>query len=145
MAAALRLLVALTDELGLELRAPHLLAQRWLEGLPQAQRDAARRQVQTVLDVLRYREARRGVQDYRLPSPTAPLLPELERAMAQGATIEIDYHTAGRGHLLSRRVDPLRLEWRGGVPYLVAFCHLRQENRTFRVDRIERIEGREHG
>jgi hypothetical protein len=142
MAAALRLLVVLTDELGLELRAPHLLAQRWLEGLPQAQRDAARRQVQTVLDALRYREARRGVQDYRLPSPTAPLLPELERAMAQGSTIEIDYHTAGRGHLLSRRVDPLRLEWRGGVPYLVAFCHLRQENRTFRVDRIERIEGK---
>jgi hypothetical protein len=165
MAAALRLLVALTDELGLELRAPHLLAQRWLEGLPQPQRDAARRQVQTVLDALRYRDARRGpstspstssgqgsgqssgqgVQDYRLPSPTAPLLPELERAISQGATIEIDYHTAGRGHLLSRRVDPLRLEWRGGVPYLVAFCHLRQEPRTFRVDRIERIEGQEHG
>jgi hypothetical protein len=157
MAAALRLLVALTDELGLELRAPHLLAQRWLEGLPQPQRDAARRQVQTVLDALQYRDARRGpstspstssgqgVQDYRLPSPTAPLLPELERAISQGATIEIDYHTAGRGHLLSRRVDPLRLEWRGGVPYLVAFCHLRQENRTFRVDRIERIEGQEHG
>jgi hypothetical protein len=142
MAAALRLLVVLTDELSLELRAPHLLAQRWLEGLPQAQRDAARRQVQTVLDALRYRDVRRGFQDYRLPSPTAPLLPELERAMAQGSTIEIDYHTAGRGHLLSRRVDPLRLEWRGGVPYLVAFCHLRQEPRTFRVDRIERIEGK---
>jgi len=148
MAAALRLLVALTDELGLELRAPHLLAQRWLEGLPQPQRDAARRQVQTVLDALRYRDVRRGpstssgqgVQDYRLPSPTAPLLLALERAMAQGSTIEIDYHTAGRRHLLSRRVDPLRLEWRGGVPYLVAFCHLRQEPRTFRVDRIERIE-----
>jgi len=153
MAAALRLLVVLTDELGLEPRAPHLLAQRWLEGLPQPQRDAARRQVQTVLDALRYRDVRRGpstssgqgVQDYRLPSPTAPLLLALERAMAQGSTIEIDYHTAGRRHLLSRRVDPLRLEWRGGVPYLVAFCHLRQENRTFRVDRIERIEGREHG
>jgi predicted DNA-binding transcriptional regulator YafY len=131
--------VTLADELGLELRAPHLLAQRWLEGLPQAQRDAARHQVQTVLEALRHRDADRGVEDYRLPSPTAPLLPELERAIAQGATIEMDYHTAGRQHLLSRRVDPLRLEWRGGVPYLVAFCHLRQEPRVFRVDRIERI------
>jgi hypothetical protein len=156
MAAALRLLVVLSDELGLDLRAPHLLAQRWLEGLPQPQRDAARHQVQKVLEALRHRDAGpgpstgvstgldevsgRGAEDYRLPSPTAPLLPELEQAIAQGATIEIDYHTAGRGHLLSRRVDPLRLEWRGGVPYLVAFCHLRQENRVFRVDRVERIE-----
>jgi len=139
VAAALRLFVTLADELGLDLRAPHLLAQRWLEGLSQAQRDAACRQVQTVLEALRHHDDRRGLEEYRLPSPTAPLLPELERAIAQGATIEIEYHTAGRGHLLSRRVDPLRLEWRGGVPYLVAFCHLRQEARTFRVDRIERI------
>jgi hypothetical protein len=138
IAAALRLFVTLADELSLDLRAHHLLAQRWLEGLPHPQRDAARRQVQTVLDALRYHDDRRG-EDYRLPSPTAPLLPELERAIAQKATIEMDYYTAGRHHLLSRRVEPLRLEWRGGVPYLVAFCHLRQESRTFRVDRIERI------
>jgi len=143
IAAALRLFVALADELGLDLRPPHLLAQRWLESLPQAQRDAAHRQVQTVLEALRHRDARQGVEDYRLPSPTAPLLPELEQAIAQGATIEMDYYTAGRQHLLSRRADPLRLEWRGGVPYLVAFCHLRQEPRTFRVDRIERVESGE--
>jgi hypothetical protein len=37
MAAALCLLVTLADELGLDVRAPHLLAQRWLEGLPQPQ------------------------------------------------------------------------------------------------------------
>jgi len=139
VAAALHLFVTLADELGLDLRAPHLLAQRWLEGLPPPQREAARRQAQTVLEALRHHDTRRGVEDYRLPSPTAPLLPELERAIAQGATIEIAYHTAGRGHLLTRRVDPLRLEWRGGLPYLVAFCHLRQEARVFRVDRIERV------
>jgi predicted DNA-binding transcriptional regulator YafY len=35
-----------------------------------------------------------------------------------------------------RDVDPYALTFRGGLWYLLGFCHLRQEMRTFRVDRI---------
>jgi predicted DNA-binding transcriptional regulator YafY len=38
-----------------------------------------------------------------------------------------------------RHVDPLRLEWRGDVAYLIAYCHLRQAQRVFRVERIESL------
>lgn len=39
----------------------------------------------------------------------------------------------------SRAVDPYALSFYGGFWYLVGFCHLRRELRTFRVDRIHEI------
>jgi predicted DNA-binding transcriptional regulator YafY len=40
-------------------------------------------------------------------------------------------------------VQPLRVTLREQATYLVAYCHLKQEERTFRMDRIVelRIEG----
>jgi predicted DNA-binding transcriptional regulator YafY len=74
----------------------------------------------------------------RLPAPTGPLLEFLEGAIRERATIEIEYYTAGRAHRTTRLVDPLRLEWRGDAVYLIAYCHLRGDQRVFRVDRIGR-------
>ncbi len=83
----------------------------------------------------------RAEGDYRPPFPVAPLIPVLEEAIARGATVEIEYHAFDRP-VTVRRVDPLRLEQRGrrGKDYLIAFCHLRGEERTFRVDRMARVE-----
>jgi predicted DNA-binding transcriptional regulator YafY len=59
--------------------------------------------------------------------------------------LTIRYYTAGRDATTDRVVDPLRVEWRGpagtpaAVPYLVGWCHLRQDERLFRVDRILEI------
>ncbi len=39
----------------------------------------------------------------------------------------------------SREVDPYALSFYGGFWYLVGFCHLRRELRTFRVDRIQEL------
>jgi len=39
-----------------------------------------------------------------------------------------------------REVDPYALSFRWGLWYLVAYCHLRDAMRTFRVDRIESVE-----
>jgi predicted DNA-binding transcriptional regulator YafY len=39
-----------------------------------------------------------------------------------------------------REVDPYALIFRGGLWYLIAFCHLRQDMRTFRIDRIQNVE-----
>ena len=61
----------------------------------------------------------------------------VEQALEQGRAIEIIYHTAGRGERTTRVVEPLRLETRGGAVYLIAYCHLRQSERVFRLDRIK--------
>jgi len=138
--AALNCVYLLRDELGLDFYLPFPLVRDWEEALSQAERDA----VSALLD-----ETARRLHDrltpyhaeYQPPFPVAPLLPILEKAIARRATLEIEYHPAGDRPVTVRRVDPLRLEQRGrrGTVYLIAFCHLRGEERTFRVDRIAAV------
>ena len=138
IAVALRVYAHLADALGLPTRPAFALARRWSEGLPLPLRDAVERAVEETLQAL-HRAAPVEMED-RLPGPVGPLLESLEVAIRERATVEIEYYTAGRAHRTTRRVDPLRLEWRGDVAYLVAHCHLREEERVFRVDRIRRVE-----
>jgi hypothetical protein len=71
---------------------------------------------------------------------TPAILATLRQALEEQQPIEIVYHTAGRNERTTRVVEPLRLATRGGADYLTAYCRLRQAERVFRVDRIERAE-----
>ncbi len=74
-------------------------------------------------------------------SPTTELLASLRRAIIKRQTIRFRY-TARQGAIgieSSRKADPHALVHVGGVWYLVAYCHLRQRMRNFRLDRIERL------
>ncbi len=135
--AALALYATLADRLGADLRPPHTLARQWRRRLTDAERDAADRQVERLRNALR--QATPPPTEDHLPVPTGRHLTVLEQAIAAGATVELRYYTAGRDHVTHRRVDPLRLEWRGEVAYLIAYCHLRQAQRVFRVERIEAL------
>ena len=55
---------------------------------------------------------------------------EVSKALSTGRRLWLRYRSEGR--VTEREVSPIRLE--GG--YLVAFCHLRNEERSFRLDRI---------
>lgn len=136
--AALRVYTYLTALLGTHARAPHTLTHSWNEALGLAERDAAERWAHEVLEKLAQAAPPEG--DYHLASPTGPLVEALEQAIAAGMSVDLLYYTAGRDQHIRRRVDPLRLEWHGKVPYLIAFCHLRKAQRVFRVDRIEALE-----
>ncbi|GAA4154717.1 hypothetical protein GCM10022286_02640 [Gryllotalpicola daejeonensis] len=59
-------------------------------------------------------------------------------ALAAGIRLEFDYLNA-RGERERRPVDPLRLESRDDVWYLRGWCHLRNDVRIFRVDRMEGV------
>jgi hypothetical protein len=63
-------------------------------------------------------------------------LAALERAIANGTALRITYYTATRDATTTRTIEPLRLEWRRQIPYLIAYCRLRQDERVFRVSRI---------
>ena len=138
--AALRLAQHLSREAGLRQHLPYPLVRDWEASLSLPERDAAASWVSRVLDRLP-RRYYRPEGDYRPPFPVEPLLPVLKEAIATGATVEIEYHAFERP-ITTRRVDPLRLEQWGkrGRDYLIAFCHLRGEERTFRVDRIAQVE-----
>ena len=136
--AALELYAALGESLADAPPVPYALLERWGQSLTAAERDAAKRAVRAVLDGLR-RAGHPAVRRPHLPTPTGPLLERLETAIAGGEMVTIIYYTASRDHTSTRRITPLRLEWRGETAYCVAHCHLRGAERVFRVDRIGEI------
>ncbi|HVK78660.1 MAG TPA: WYL domain-containing protein [Kofleriaceae bacterium] len=91
----------------------------------------------------------------RNPSPVLVHFPEQRAAAAKDmgehfATLEaatrfrkrvtMTYQAAGNGMTSRREVDPYGLVYREGAWYLVGWCHLRREVRSFRVDRIHEAE-----
>lgn len=52
----------------------------------------------------------------------------------------MSYYTAGRNAYSERQLDPYVLHFSRSNPYVTGYCHLRQEIRWFRVDRIKSIE-----
>jgi hypothetical protein len=135
--AALQVYAHLADALGHPTRPAYALIRRWREALSLPLRDAADRRAKDLIDAL-HRADPLELED-RLPQPTGPLLDVLRAAIEAEETVEIDYYTAGRAHRTTRQIDPLRLEWRGDVVYLIAYCYLREDQRVFRVDRIQRV------
>ena len=59
----------------------------------------------------------------------------LRDAVASETPLDLTYADS-KGRVTQRRVRPLALETRWGQTYLVAFCELRQDERSFRLDRI---------
>lgn len=54
-------------------------------------------------------------------------------ALEQGQDLIMDYYHPGRGEVTRRQVTPIKLE---AETYLQGFCHLRADERIFRLSRI---------
>jgi predicted DNA-binding transcriptional regulator YafY len=67
-------------------------------------------------------------------------LMRLYKAMEQSRRVKISYLSASKGELTERTVDPYHLFNREGDWYLVGFDRLREEIRTFHLDRIQTLE-----
>ncbi len=66
---------------------------------------------------------------------------DLETACQHRKTVNMVYYTASRNATNERKFDPYLLHiYRGTNPYVIGFCHTRQEVRWFRVDRIRKLE-----
>ncbi len=74
------------------------------------------------------------------PSVQAPHLEKLRRAAREHRQVEMGYQSTSKAKPTQRQVNPYALVHRSGWWYLVAYCHLRQDMRTFRVDRIQGLE-----
>ncbi|GGH68583.1 DNA-binding transcriptional regulator [Paenibacillus silvae] len=68
-----------------------------------------------------------------------PVLQELEYAVAKEWSVEISYRNSHEEHSSDRVIDPYGLVNWNNKWYTTAFCHLRNEIRRFRVDRIMNI------
>ncbi len=78
------------------------------------------------------------------PEPDPGVAREVWRAVREGARLRLDYTDRG-GVPTRREVDPFHVVLGPDGHYLTAFCHLRGDERVFRMDRItaaERVPGR---
>jgi predicted DNA-binding transcriptional regulator YafY len=76
--------------------------------------------------------------------PLEPTIHLLRQCIGEHRCVELDY----RGHSgqeTGRQVEPYALALYGGLWYLVAFCRLRGELRTFRVDRVRKARRMDEG
>ena len=73
------------------------------------------------------------------PTELSPHLEILREAARQHIQVDMSYRGGGAAAPSQRRVDPYALVHRSGWWYLVAYCHLRQAMRTFRIDRIQEL------
>jgi len=64
----------------------------------------------------------------------------LGRAISQDRQVAISYLVPARDEATDRVVDPIAVLQRDGKSYLDAWCHLAEDRRLFRVDRISEIE-----
>ncbi|MET3726886.1 putative DNA-binding transcriptional regulator YafY [Fictibacillus halophilus] len=66
-------------------------------------------------------------------------LKELETSVAEGNSVKITYQNNKENQSSDRLIDPYRIIYWNRKWYVIGFCHLRKEVRSFRVDRIERF------
>ena len=64
----------------------------------------------------------------------------LAAAVADGRQVRLDYYVPTRDESTERVVDPLRVVTAEGHTYLDAWCHLAEDQRLFRLDRISSAE-----
>jgi predicted DNA-binding transcriptional regulator YafY len=76
--------------------------------------------------------------------PKTETLQQLRRAIIQKTTVRFHYHTRyardGKSEQNERDADPYGLVHSTGAWHLVAYCHLRQDVRVFRLDRMDNLQ-----
>lgn len=111
----------------------------------------ARSKIEAVLPARRRAEVQHQQSSLRFitlvppDDPTAPdILFRLRQAVIEGYTVRFAYHArAATGEApveTTRLADPYGLVHIGGAWYMVAYCHLRQAVRHFRLARVSRVE-----
>jgi predicted DNA-binding transcriptional regulator YafY len=100
--------------------------------------DDARRELREIDDVLdltapsRNLRARLDLNDEKVRT--------LWQAILQCRVTTLRYVGRNRSRETVRQVEPLRLGYANAAWYLTAYCRVRQEERAFRLDRIENLE-----
>ncbi|RAU93879.1 YafY family protein [Paenibacillus sp. YN15] len=80
-----------------------------------------------------------GVINRRGFPAVQPVLQELEHAVANEGSVEISYRNSHEEQSSNRVIDPYGVVNWNNKWYTIAFCHLRNEIRSFRVERILNI------
>ena len=132
-------LLLLAEGLQNVVAAPLGLLERLSRDLDDTLRAAAARRASETLEAIHPRGSWQPEVEPP-PPPADALVSRLQQAIEREETIDILYQASGRHTPEARHLTPLLIEERGARTYLIAYCHARRANRTFRLDRLELIE-----
>jgi len=79
-------------------------------------------------------------RDYR---PWGATIHTLRQCIGERRCVRLLHQPLGQQEITDRVIEPYALAFQWGLWYLVGFCRLRQDMRTFRVDRIKQAESLE--
>lgn len=123
-----------------------LVGEMW-EGLYDEAAEGAVAKIENVLPDEQRDEvawARRSLVTYQLKrpglKPYVPFLNKLRKTIRLKKSVCITYQGANQNKPIQRDFDAYALAYRQGWWYVIGFCHLRQEMRSFRIDRIQKLE-----
>lgn len=135
----LRLLIGLGSLINLPYPPPHQLLEDATNQLPSVQVAELEQIAERLVNNLR--DAIRG-KDTFFPTErpiNEAYVDKIRDAIAHEKQLVIMYRALGDRQSRTRKIQPLRLELRGHLGYLHAYCYLAERNLTFRVDRIEAV------
>jgi len=82
----------------------------------------------------------KAIDNNQPPFATAPRIKILEEALESESDIDMEYYVASRKQWSQRRVTVQDVYEEDDRWYLEGYCHLREEDRIFRVDNIRHLE-----
>lgn len=89
----------------------------------------------------RWRQTAFGFADARKPPPAPKVVRTIEKALEKQRRVVIEYRAASRGGAVNRvHIEPLVMSVAEADPYVLAFCVERNEQRTYKLSRIQRAE-----
>ncbi|WP_298426811.1 YafY family protein [uncultured Kordia sp.] len=77
------------------------------------------------------------VFNWKLEDTTSNVLPEIQLAITNFNVMEINYKKANDYQVSQRKIEPCAMYSTDNKWILIAWCHLRNELRAFRIDRIQ--------
>ena len=78
-------------------------------------------------------------KQYRNFGALKNIIADINDAVMRRRSVDITYFALHRKSRTKRRVDPYRIWFVNGAFYLIGHCHLRDEIRTFAIDRIKTL------
>ena len=91
-------------------------------------------EVQRLTDILHFFVLQRS---FNLDDAT---LADLQRAINERRAVQITYHSLQRDETTTRVIEPADLTYSDSAWYVNGYCRLRQEQRSFRLNRIEQYQ-----
>jgi predicted DNA-binding transcriptional regulator YafY len=80
-----------------------------------------------------------GLKPYKEYGKFREIINQVNEAAVERKRVEILYFAMSQGKKTKRKVDPYRIWFFNGTFYLIGFCHLRKQIRTFAMDRIRML------